>query len=76
MALMKSNVVDFDGKTILASCPIYNNNNLCVNSCALFEPNTELDYTYGRCSLSCGRGQLMRAMDAEEEETFRRLKKW
>ena len=76
MALMKSNIIDFDGQIILASCPIYKNNNLCVNSCAIFEPANNLDYTYGRCGLTDGRGQLMKAMDEEEEKEFRRLKKW
>lgn len=76
MSLMKSNVVDFDGRTILASCPICDSNHLCVNSCALFEPNIDLDYIYGRCSLSGGRGQLMKAMEPEEEEAFRKLNGW
>lgn len=52
MSLMVSNIRDADGHFILASCPFYPDNPLCVNSCACFIPvrdstHEEINYNFG-----------------------------
>lgn len=83
MSLMLSNVIDSDGKFMLASCPIYSGNPVCVNSCALFEPIIEkvldhnlISYEKGRCSLGNERSQILRALEPEQEAAYRKAKGW
>ena len=77
MSLMMSSVWE-DGEPILASCPFYANNPLCVNSCALFCPEVEnvegesiVDYRYGKCGMTQGRGQTLYAVDPDTEKKIR-----
>lgn len=79
MAFMQSGVVDMDGKPILASCPIYHKNPLCVNSCALFVPLIHevdgkeiVDFNYGYCGLVNGVGQILAAVTMGEEKKMRK----
>ena len=83
MSLMLSSIVDSDGKFMLASCPIYSENPICVNSCALFEPIVEkvlnhnlINYEKGRCSLGSGRSQVLRALEPEQEAAYRKARGW
>lgn len=74
---MVSSVTDKDGQSILAACPFYKENPLCVNSCALFMPYINdktgvTDYSCGQCGLGNGLTQFMVALSAEEEATFRK----
>lgn len=72
---MLSGVVDHDGKNILASCPFYAKNPLCVNSCALFSPYIDdegiIDYSCGQCGLGNGTTQLLVSLSEEEEVIWR-----
>ena len=83
MSLMLSSIVDSDGKFMLASCPIYSGNPICVNSCALFEPIVEkvlnhnlINYEKGRCSLGNERSQVLRALEPEQEAAYRKARGW
>ena len=86
MALMMSNITDEDGQLLLASCPFYHNNPLCVNSCALFSPImhevegvTVADYTCGYCSLGISEvalPQLLFAVTDDQEQKIRKRHGW
>ena len=81
MALMMSNIYDEDGSVILASCPFYAANPLCVNTCALFAPFVQeidgeviVDHEHGQCSLGIskyGQPQLLSALDTDTEDKIR-----
>lgn len=82
MSFMKSGVVDYDGKYILASCPFYQGNPLCVNSCACFLPliHTDeetgkkyADFNFGWCGVAGRNGNLLSACSKEEEDSARRV---
>lgn len=83
MALMMSNVIDIDGKIILAACPFFKENPICVNSCALFVPEeVEIegevfaDYRTGRCGMTAAHSQLMHALPKEEEIKIRKQERY
>lgn len=81
MAYMKSGVRDYDGKLMLASCPFYHDNPLCVNSCACFLPlihkdeetgMKRADFNFGWCGIVGRGGNLLSACSQEEEMNTRR----
>lgn len=81
MSYMKTGVLDTDGKAILASCPFYTDNPLCVNSCAVFLPliHTDketgekfVDFNFGWCGMAGRKGNLLSAISPEAEATIRR----
>lgn len=80
MSFMRSGVKDSDGVSILASCPFYQDNPLCVNSCAVFLPlihKTEkgekfADFNFGWCGIAGRNGHLLSAVNAEDEERLRK----
>lgn len=78
---MKTGVLDHDGKAILASCPFYSDNPLCVNSCAVFLPliytdketgEKHVDFNFGWCGMAGRGGNLLSAISKESEEQIRR----
>ena len=85
MSLMISNVKDSDGQYILAACPFYAENPLCVNSCACFVPLKEtiegeeiVDFRYGYCGAanSMEPPQLLTALSEEQETIIRHKRGW
>ena len=84
MSLMISSIKDSDGQYILASCPFYHENPLCVNSCACFVPFKieteegvlEEDYSAGWCGIPAGRPQLLTALTEKQEQQIRNKRGW
>ena len=81
MSFMMSEVVDYDGSRLIASCPFYHDVPLCVNSCALFVPERLqvdgewcIDYRYGRCGLAQSKPQRLEVVPEEVEEEMRRTR--
>ena len=82
MSFMKSGVVDYDGQPIIASCPFYQENPLCVNSCAVFLPMKfkdedtgimRYDFNFGWCGMGKDKDHLLCACSQEEEM---KMRKW
>ena len=82
MAYMKTEVRDYeDGKMLLASCPFYHDNPLCVNTCACFLPlvytdeetgQKHVDFNFGWCGIAGRGGNLLSAVGADTEAQIRR----